>query len=53
MKSDDRWKGDGFQTQLRKGFMAGQARKEDLLAKAVAIDGRKEFVGMRGFHPRE
>ena len=30
------------QTQRRRGYMAGQVRKEELLAKAVTIDGRKE-----------
>ena len=33
---------DGHQTQQRKGFMSGQVRKDDLLAKAVVIDGRNE-----------
>ena len=37
--ADDCTKGDGFQTQKRKGFMAGQV----LFAKAVVIDGRKEW----------
>ena len=41
MGADDRSKRDGFQTQKRKGDLAGQVRKEELLAKAVTIDGRK------------
>ena len=40
MGADDRPKGDGFQMQKRKGYMAGHVRKEELLAKAVTIDGR-------------
>ena len=42
--ADDRTKGAGFQTQKSKGIHGwGQARKDELLAKAVVIDGRKEF----------
>ena len=37
--TDDRSKGDGFQTQRR----AGQVRTEELLAKAITIDGREEW----------
>ena len=41
METDDCSKGDGLQTQTRKGFMASQVRKDGLLAKAVVIDGRE------------
>ena len=33
---------EGWQPQ-KKGSMAGQARMEELLAKAVTVDGRKEW----------
>ena len=33
----------GFKTQKRKGSEAGPVRKEELLAKSVTIDGRKEW----------
>ena len=48
MGTDDRSKGgEEWQTQKKKGWMAGQIRKEELLAKAVIIDGRKEwYVGL-------
>ena len=42
MGADDRSKGDGFLSQKRKGYMAGQVRKWELVAEAVTIDGRKE-----------
>ena len=32
----------GFQTQKRKGYMSSQVRKEEPLATASTIDGRKE-----------
>ena len=34
---------DGFQAQKRKGYVAGHVRKEELLASAITIDGRKEW----------
>ena len=39
MGADDRSEGDGFQTQKREGL-----RKDDILARAIVIDGRKEWV---------
>ena len=41
--ADDRSKGDGFQTQMSKGCMAGHVWKEELLAKAITSDGRKKW----------
>ena len=38
MGADDRSKGKGWHTQKEKGWMAGQIRKEELLAKPVKID---------------
>ena len=38
VRKDRRW-----QTQKKKGWMAGQVRMEELLAKAVTIDCRKEW----------
>ena len=32
---------DGCQTQERRGYMSGLVRKDELLAKAVVIDGQK------------
>ena len=43
MCTDDRSKRGGFQSQKRKGYMTGQVWKEELLAKATTIDGRKEW----------
>ena len=43
MGADDRSKGDGFQMEKRKGDMAGDVRNEELLAKSITIDGRKEW----------
>ena len=43
MGADDCSKGEGWQTQRKKGWMAGQMRMEELLAEAVTIDGRKEW----------
>ena len=43
MEADDRSKGDGFQTQNRKGFVAVQIRKDELLAQGITIDGRNEW----------
>ena len=43
MEADDRTKGDGFQTQNRKGFRAGQVRDDELLVAAFVINGRKEW----------
>ena len=40
--ADDCSKGEGWQTQRRGGWMAGQARMEEVLANAVVTDGRKE-----------
>ena len=36
-------KGEGWQTQKKRGWMAWQVRMEELHAKAVTIDGRKEW----------
>ena len=43
MAADDRAKGEGWQTQKRKGWMSGQFRPEKLVAEAITIDGRKEW----------
>ena len=39
------WGADDFQTQRRKGYMAGHVWKEEPLAKAVTIDGGKVWCG--------
>ena len=36
MGGDDRTKGDGFQTQKRKGFRAGQVRNDELLVELLS-----------------
>ena len=36
--------GDGFQTQKRKSWIPGKVRAEKVLADAIAIDGRKEWI---------
>ena len=41
--ADDRSKGDGWQTQKKRGWMAGQVRMKDPRARAVSTDGRKEW----------
>ena len=43
MEADHRSKGEGWQTQKKRRFVAGQVRMEELLAKAVTIDARKEW----------
>ena len=36
--------GDGFQTQRKKSWIPGQVRAEKVLADAITIDGRKEWI---------
>ena len=36
--------GDGFQTQKRTSWIPGQVRAERVLADAITIDGRKEWI---------
>ena len=36
--------GDGFQTQRMKSWVPGQIRAEKVLADAITIDGRKEWI---------
>ena len=44
MEIDDRSKGEGWQTQRKRDWMAGQVRMEQLLAKADTIDVHEELV---------
>ena len=43
MEADDRWKVEGWQTQKKRGWVAGQAQMEEILGKAVIIDGQEEW----------
>ena len=42
--SDQEVGGDGFETQKRKSWIPGQVRAEKVLADAIRIDGRKEWI---------
>ena len=57
-RADDSTKGDGFQKQKRKGFMAGQVRHDELLVngqssgiawKAFAGSTQKKWAQLAGF----
>ena len=43
MGADDRTKRDGFHTLQGKEFMAAKVRQEELWAKVVVIEGRKDW----------
>ena len=36
--------GDGFQTQKKKSWVSGQVRAERVLADAITVDDRKEWI---------
>ena len=44
MCADGRSGGDGWQTKKSKTWVSGKVREEKVLAEAVTIDGRKEWI---------